>query len=609
MNVADRWVAREALLAASIATVLAAWLVSLGPPGSDLAAHVYQRTVFLEHGFVLWNNFWYAGHYSFITYSLLYYPLAALIGIRLLAVATIAAAALAFAAVLGREFGVQARWSIRTFAVVWSGVVLTAAFPFTLGVALALLAIWALQGERLRGFAVLAALVLAASPLAFVLLALILGGIALGRNPPRRVLAGAGLALTVVGLGEALIMRAFPTDGRYPFPLLELLAALTFCALGAALTRGVEAAVILRPIFAVYSVACTAAYLLPSEVGGNIARLRFVALPIYVLVLGLRRWKPRALAAVALGLALSWNLSPLIASYASGRSDPAAEPTYWAPAISYLKAHMSMSYRVEVVDTVGHWEAVYLPKAGIPIVRGWFRQDDFPQNQILYEQTSSKGYLQWLRTLGARYVVLTDAPPDYSARGEASRLRSRESGLRPVLHTPRLTIYAVPSPRPIVTGSAGARVVALTEQRVTLRLPRPGRYRLAIRYSAYWHAKHACVAEGSDGMMTLHVERAGLLDLRFDVDPGRLLSTIAGDARRCTNWSRHHRRLSEPHRSPPASVQGPSSPVEIRPRSGRRPSRTTSAPLASRGFKPTMKGDQLRRPAGRIRAGSHFALT
>ena len=108
---------------------VAAALAWLGPPGTDFAAHAYQRTLFLQHGFTLWNNFWYAGRYSFVTYSLLYYPLAALLGIRLLAVATIALAALAFAVVLGREWGPTARWSSRTFAVVWAGIVLSAAFP------------------------------------------------------------------------------------------------------------------------------------------------------------------------------------------------------------------------------------------------------------------------------------------------------------------------------------------------------------------------------------------------------------------------------------------------------------------------------------------------
>src|SRR6266581_7738496 len=121
--------AREALLSAGAAATVAALLAWLGPPGSDLAAHAYQRGLYLQHGLELWNNFWYAGRYSFVTYSLLYYPLAAVLGIRLLAVATIALAALAFAVVLGREWGPTARWSSRTFAVVWAGIVFSAAFP------------------------------------------------------------------------------------------------------------------------------------------------------------------------------------------------------------------------------------------------------------------------------------------------------------------------------------------------------------------------------------------------------------------------------------------------------------------------------------------------
>ena len=81
-------VAREAVFAGTVGGIAAAALVWLGPPGADLAAHLYQRTLFIEHGFALWNNFWYAGRYSFVTYSVLYYPLAALLGIRALAVAT-----------------------------------------------------------------------------------------------------------------------------------------------------------------------------------------------------------------------------------------------------------------------------------------------------------------------------------------------------------------------------------------------------------------------------------------------------------------------------------------------------------------------------------------
>jgi hypothetical protein len=536
MTLSSRWLAREALLATGAAATLATLLAWLGPPGTDFAAHAYQRTVFLEHGFTLWNNFWYAGRYSFISYSVLYYPLAALVGIRLLAVATIATAALAFAVVLGREFGSAARWSSRTFAVVWAAIVLSAAFPFALGAALALLALWALQARRLWPFALLAALTLAASPLAFLLLTVVLGGIALGRRPAPRVLTRAGLAVATIGTAGVLLQRAFPGGGRYPFPPFELLAALAFCAIGFGMTWRVERARVLRPIFVVYAAACVAAFVVPSELGENIARLRFAALPIGVLLLALREWKPRIVGVVALGLALSWNLSPLVASYASARSDPAAQPSYWAPAIAYLKQRLTASYRVEAVATSGHWEAVYLPRAGIPIARGWFRQEDFPQNRVLYGHLGPETYVRWLRRLGARYVVLTSAAPDYSARAEAALLRGGRSGLDAVLRTPRLTIYAVPSPQPLVTGPAPARVLRLSQNGVRLALAGRGSYRLAIRYSAYWQASGACVAAGKDGMMIVTTGRAGVVDLGFDVDAGRLIASLEGERhRRCSD--------------------------------------------------------------------------
>src|SRR5437762_3525800 len=121
---------REALLAAGAAATLAAILLWAGPPGNDLAAHVYQRALFLKHGFVLWNNFWYAGRYSFVTYSIVYYPLSALLGIKLLAVLTVALTVAGFAAVVLHEWGARSRWSIRIFAVAWAALVVSAAFPF-----------------------------------------------------------------------------------------------------------------------------------------------------------------------------------------------------------------------------------------------------------------------------------------------------------------------------------------------------------------------------------------------------------------------------------------------------------------------------------------------
>jgi hypothetical protein len=518
--------AREALFSAAAAASLAALLAWFGPPGSDLAAHAYQRAVFLQHGFSLWNNFWYAGRYSFITYSLLYYPLAALLGIKLLAVATIATAALAFAVVLGREWGPTARWSSRTFAVVWAGIVLSAAFPFALGIALALLALWAAQARTHWRFAALAALTLAASPLAFLLLTLVLTGIALDRRAEWRRITVPALVIVSAGLIEVVLWRAFPDSGRYPFSFAELAAASTFCILGASFTWRVERARRLRFVFVVYMAACLGAFLVPSALGENIARLRYAAIPVAVLLLSLRDWRPRLACLGAFALAVSWNVSPLAASFAHATSDPASSKAYWAPAVTYLHRHLGHSYRAEAVDTEGHWAAVYLPRAGIPLARGWFRQDDFPQNKLLYSRLGPSAYLAWLRSLGVRYVVMTAAPVDYSARGEARLLTSGRSGLRRAFWTPQLTVYEVPHARRIVTGPGPAGVLRFTQTKIDLQLAVPGRYRLAVRFSPYWQPSSGCVMRREDGMVELAVPRAGRLQLHFDVNPGRALGEV-----------------------------------------------------------------------------------
>src|SRR5580658_8897803 len=121
-----------------LAATLGAALVWYGPPGTDLAAHLYQRAFFLRDGFSLWNNYWYDGRYSFVTYSLSYYPLAAIVGINLLATLSVAAGAWAFGVIVEREWGPSARWISWVFAVTLAVSVLSGAFPYMLGLAFAL---------------------------------------------------------------------------------------------------------------------------------------------------------------------------------------------------------------------------------------------------------------------------------------------------------------------------------------------------------------------------------------------------------------------------------------------------------------------------------------
>src|SRR4029453_12564834 len=126
--------------------------------------------------------------------------------------------------------------------------------------ALGLLAIWALQARRPWRFALLAPLTLAASPLAFLLLALVLAGFGVARWKDRRALVEP--AATGVGFGvvEVALWRAFPGTGHYPFSWQELLAAVTFCVLGAACAWRVDRAGPLLGVVVVSLAACRAAF-------------------------------------------------------------------------------------------------------------------------------------------------------------------------------------------------------------------------------------------------------------------------------------------------------------------------------------------------------------
>lgn len=528
-------VSREAVLCTGLATAAASLLVWLAPPSGDLAAHEYQRSLFLGHGFALWDNFWYAGRYVFVGYSVLYYPLAALLGIRLLAVLMIALAAGVFAILLEREWGSAARWAVRAFALVWTGVLITGEYPFALGVTLALLALLAFRSGRRWVGAALTLLVLAASPVALVLLAVVLVAAAVERREPLRGRAIPALGLAAAGAVELVLVRLFPFGGSLGFPLSQAAAAFVFCGIGIACTLRLENARLLRYVFIAYAIAVAVFYVVPSGLGENIARLRFLALPLALLVLALRRWRPLKVSVAVLALALSWNVTPLAAGWTRANADVSARALVWRAPVAYLHEHLRAGYRVEAVDTTDHWPAYYLAAARIPLARGWFRQDDFPFDAILYRhRTLAPGeYLGWLRRLGVAYVVLTRSPPDYSSRAEKHLVRSGRAGLRRVFSTREISIYAVPRPRSIVRGPGRPTVRAFRESRLVIRVSRAGTYGVAVRWSPYWQTSTGCLLPSRDGMVELRTERPATVRIAFDVNASSLLDAFAGRSPHC----------------------------------------------------------------------------
>jgi len=150
------------LLAAALAL---AWL-AFGPDTPDLAAQVYRAGLFEREGFTLVNLNWYGGHHT-PAYSILFPPLAALLGVRVVGVLAAVASALLFERIARRHFGARAaRLGALWFAVGTVTDLLIGRLTFALGLTVALGAVYALQrGRRRLGLALGVACTLA-SPVA-----------------------------------------------------------------------------------------------------------------------------------------------------------------------------------------------------------------------------------------------------------------------------------------------------------------------------------------------------------------------------------------------------------------------------------------------------------
>lgn len=182
------------------------------------------------------------------------------------------------------------------------------------------------------------------------------------------------------------------------------------------------------------------------------------------------------------------------------------------------------------------WDAYYLPAAGIPIVRGWFRQDDFPHNAVLYRSPlSGRAYRLWLRRNAVRYVLLPDDSLDYSYEAEGHLIESGRSGLRRVYQDRFTTIYELSHPTSLLQAPPGRRahVLGMGHASLVLRVDGPGRYPLSLNYTPYWQVKPtdaACILPSQGGYSSVLAARAATIRVRFDPS---LSSLLLGSAPTC----------------------------------------------------------------------------
>jgi len=363
------------------------------------------------------------------------------------------------------------------------------------------------------------------SPLALVFSATVLLASLIGVAWPLRTIGRHRLAVGAAAgvlVAAGLLQRAFPSGGSYPYGVSDLATIAVFCAVGFYLAGNGPSTRSLRALFVVYMALNLLAFAVSSPLGANATRLfAFAGLPLAWLAANVGRRRPHIIVLPLLVLVSGLQAASYANTAYTDWGDPAARLSYWQPALRFLGERWQGQTRVEVVATAGHWEAYFLPREGIPLARGWFRQDDFPNNTPLYQDhISAARYQAWLRSVGVRYVLLPDAPLDYSSSGEAHLLRSGRSGLTILQRTGHWTIYQLPDPGSIISPPPGqtATVRRITESSLTFWTSGPGRYLVRVRYSPYWTspADETCIRPATNQMTRISAAFGGTITLQIN---------------------------------------------------------------------------------------------
>ncbi len=516
------------------ALLVVVWLV-VDPRTPDLAAQVYRVGLFRQLGFTVWDEHWYAGH-SLPGYSLIYPPLAALVGMRLLGALCVLVSSLLFARLVAPAYGRDARWGVALFAVAALGDVWIGRLTFALGVSLALAAGLALARKRWLWAGVLAAMCAAASPVAAVLLGLAALSVALAWRSPRMLLVVAVPAAVVVLVPAAL----FPEGGYEPYPLLSFaVTTLVLMAFVCALPRSAR---LLRIGAGVYLLACVACLAVHSPMGSNIERYAvLLAGPLLLCarmaapgagagadadtVAGRGSWRRARLSPVAvlalcvIAVWIVWGPARETLAVAGSEATSAA---YYVPVERFfarVEAPSGALVRVEVPLTRSHWEAALLAPM-VSLARGWDKQMETRDEGVLLSRgLTAASYERWLHQQAVTYVALPDVALDPSSAREGVLVRHGLPYLREVFASRHWRVFRVLGATPLVSGPG--ELTALGHDSFALRANAPGSFVVRVRYTPYWTLTRGsgCVAPAPDGWTSVSVHASGtaVVSARFSL--------------------------------------------------------------------------------------------
>ncbi|MGE5281778.1 MAG: hypothetical protein ACM3N0_05560 [Chloroflexota bacterium] len=559
------------LPAVALSALLAGAMMAWNPQVGDLAAQVFRTELFQRAGLAIWNGSWYGGHYT-LTYSVLFPPLASLLGPQLVGTLSVVASSYLFDRLVRDRWGEPARWATLWFA---AGVVTLLAdgqLTFALGIACALAALRALQLGRSKLTLLAAAACALSSPVAAAFLAgvLIVGSASTidltrlvrgwrgrggaengGEAPARRPLHGRdgprGVALWAAALALALTMLpnlVFPNAGLFPFAFSSYVAIPLFCGGVLYVTRDLAREERqLRRVLLAYALASTLLWLIPNPLGGNAVRLgALFGGPLLAAVVLARRPRLDRFSVLVLSLALAgglyWQVTASVSQIARSVGDPSTSATYFAPVARWLSAHGGAGVRIEVPPTANHWESAYLAPR-FELARGWLRQLDATRDDIFYSDDNAltaATYGRWLRQNAISYVALPDAPLDYSSVAERRLILSAPPYLDLRWSSPHWRVYAVRDPEPLVEplGAASARVLWVGRQSFGLDVRRPGRFLVRVNFTPYWSIARGAGCLLRRGEWTVaRASHPGIFRVSADFSVGRAWNAVTGAKKTC----------------------------------------------------------------------------
>jgi hypothetical protein len=506
------------------AVLLAAVYLIWSPPSADLAAQTFRTELFEAHGFEVWSNAWYGGVHL-PGYSLLFPPLASVLGIRLVGAISVVVAAWLFGALVRPHYGDRARIAIWLFGLGAAANLFTGRLTFALGLAIGLGALLALERRRLVPAGVLAALTACASPVAGLFLAFA-GGVLFvtGRRRDGMVVGAPALAAT------ALVALAFPTGGMEPF-------------LGNTFTL-ISAATLILVLFlppqehrlrvgaALYMAMCLVLFLIDTPVGGNATRLgALAAAPLFALGAWGRR--PPWVLGLALLPLLYWQWVAPARDLIEAVGEPSTEASYYDPLLAELDTRAPAEpFRVQVPPTRNRWEANYVAEQ-YPLARGWLRQAESDDFELFKDdELTADSYRAWLDERGVAFVALSlGADPDYLSDDEIDLVRGGVPYLREVWSNDDWELYEVEDPAPLA-----AAPLRLAGTGFELEANAPGETRVAVRFSPYFRVTEgdACVRERDDWTV-VEAREAGTIRVEARFGEGGVADALTGSAESCSD--------------------------------------------------------------------------